>query len=190
MWDSIKENPPVELKISSITVIPHKSKLFCSIVDLLFHLQLKQGGIVPSVNATTIKTAPKGAIDQLGHSLTQINHAFVEAEEDAHIFMAKWDIKDRFWRLDVGDGTEWNVVYVLPQHPGQPCYLVIPTSLQIRWVESPPFFCAASETAQDVAQDYCEKKVDTFPPHKFTHYVVGNQAYNELPEQDDLFKFF
>ncbi len=28
------------------------------------------------------------------------------------------------------------------------------------------------------------------PLHKFTHYVVGNQAYNELPERDDLFKFF
>jgi hypothetical protein len=70
MWDPIKENPPVELKISPITTIPHKSKLFCSILDLSFHLQLKQGGIVPSVNATTIKTAPKGAIEQFGHSLT------------------------------------------------------------------------------------------------------------------------
>jgi hypothetical protein len=24
----------------------------------------------------------------------------------------------------------------------------------------------------------------TFPPHKFTHYVIGNQAYNGLPEWD------
>ncbi len=70
MWDSIKENPPVELKISPIAVKPHKSKLFCSILDLSFHLRLKQGGIVLLVNATTIKTAPKLAIDQLGHSLT------------------------------------------------------------------------------------------------------------------------
>ena len=27
-WDSIKDNPPKELKISSITAIPHKSKDF------------------------------------------------------------------------------------------------------------------------------------------------------------------
>ncbi len=47
-----------------------------------------------------IKTAPKGAIDQLGHSLTRIIHAFAEIEEDARVFMAKWDIKDKFWRLD------------------------------------------------------------------------------------------
>ena len=76
VWESIKDNPPTELKISPIAVFPHKSKQFRSILDLSFHLQLKQGGILPSVNATTIKTAPRGAIDQLGHSLTRIIHAF------------------------------------------------------------------------------------------------------------------
>ena len=68
-WESIKDNPPTELKISPITAIPHKSKQFRSILDLSFHLQLKQGDILPSVNVTTIKPAPRGAINQLGHSL-------------------------------------------------------------------------------------------------------------------------
>ncbi len=128
-WESIKDNPPSELKISPIVAIPHKSKQFRSILDLSFHLQLKQGGILPSVNATTIKTAPRGAIDQLGHSLTHIIHAFAETKEEACIFMAKWDIKDWFWRLDAEDGAEWNFAYVLPQEPGKPIYLVVPTSL-------------------------------------------------------------
>jgi hypothetical protein len=56
---------------------------------LSFHLQLKQGGILPSVNATTIKTAPRGAIDQLGHSLTCIIRAFAKTNDEARIFMAK-----------------------------------------------------------------------------------------------------
>ena len=189
-WDSIKDNPLVELKISPIAAIPHKSKQFRLILDLSFNLRLKQGGIVPSVNATTIQTAPKGAIDQLGHSLTHGIHAFVEAEEEARIFMAIWDIKDGFWRLDAEDGAKWNFSYVLPQHPGQPCYLVVPTSLQMGWVESPIFFCAASETARDVGQDYCETKIGTLPPHKFTNYVISNQAYEYLPERDDLVMIF
>jgi hypothetical protein len=130
-WDSIKDNPPAELKISPIAAIPHKSKQFRSILDLSFNLRLKQGGVIPLGNATTIKTAPKGAIDQLGHSLTRIIHAFAEAEEDVRIFMAKWDIKDGFWRLDAEDGAEWNFSYVLPQHPKQPCYHMVPTSLQM-----------------------------------------------------------
>jgi len=79
---------------------------------------------------------------------------------------------------------------VLPQHPGQPCYLVVPTSLQMGWVESPPFFCAASETARDVAQDYCETKIGTLPHPKFTNYVIGNQAYEDLPKRDELVRIF
>ena len=42
-WDSIKDNPPAELKISPIAAIPHKSKQFRSILDLSFNLRLKQG---------------------------------------------------------------------------------------------------------------------------------------------------
>ena len=183
-WESIKDDPPSELKISPIAAIPHKSKQFRSILDLSFHLQLKQGGILPSVNATTIKTAPKGAIDQLGHTLTRIIHAFAETEDDARIFMAKWDIKDGFWRMDAEEGAEWNFSYVLPQQPGEQVYIVVPTSLQMGWVESPPFFCAASETARDVAHDYCETAIGSLPPHKFTNYVTGNSEYDALPERD------
>ena len=88
-WDSIKDNLQVELKISPTAAIPHKLKQFCSILDLSFNLRLKQGGIVSLVNATTKKTAPKDAINQLGHSITRIIHACAEAEEDARIFTAK-----------------------------------------------------------------------------------------------------
>jgi len=67
---------------------------------------------------------------------------------------------------------------------------MVPTSLQMGWVESPPFFCVALETARDVAQDYCETKLGTLPPHKFTNYVIGNQDYEDLPEREELIKFF
>ncbi len=51
----------------------------------------------------------------------QIIHVFAEAKEDTRIFMAKWNIKDGFWRLDAEDSAEWNFAYDLPQHPSQPC---------------------------------------------------------------------
>ncbi len=35
-WNTIKDNPPPELKISPIAAISHKSKAFWSIVDLSF----------------------------------------------------------------------------------------------------------------------------------------------------------
>jgi hypothetical protein len=61
----------------------------------------------------------------LGQSLSRIIHTFAEAEEDDKIFMAKFDIKDGFWRLDCKEGSEWNFAYVLPQHTGELTRLVI-----------------------------------------------------------------
>jgi hypothetical protein len=65
-WDDIKDDPPPQLKVSPIAAIPHKSKAFRSILDLSFRLRLKNGGVLAAVNDTTVKTAPQGAIDQLG----------------------------------------------------------------------------------------------------------------------------
>ena len=72
LCDSIKDNPPKEIKISPIAAIPHKSKDFRSILDLSFHLRLKNGGVRTSLNNTTKKTAPAGAIDQIGKCLLRI----------------------------------------------------------------------------------------------------------------------
>ena len=98
-WDDIKDNPPPELKISPVAAIPHKSKAYRTTLDLSYRLRLKNGGVVKSVNDTTEKVATQGAIDQIGESLSRIIYAFAETDDDAKIFMAKWDIKDGFWRM-------------------------------------------------------------------------------------------
>ncbi len=100
LWDDIKDDPPPRWKILPIAAIPHKLKAFHSILDLSFHLWLKHGGFLDSVNNSTVKMAPQGALDQLGHTLSRIIHAFAKAEYDAKIFMVKWDVKDGFWWMD------------------------------------------------------------------------------------------
>ena len=181
-WDDIKHDPPEQLKISPIAMIPHKSRQFRAILDLSFPVKLRDGTIVPSVNEGTTKTAPRGAIDQIGHSLQRIIHAFAAADHDAKIFMAKWDIKDGFWRLDCEQGEEWNFAYVLPPRPGLPTQLVIPTSLQMGWIESPPYFCAASETARDVAEQYMQLPIGSLQPHKFLPLTELVNDINDLPQ--------
>jgi hypothetical protein len=96
--------------------------------------------------------------------------------------MAKWDIKDGFWCMDCAEGGEWNFTYVLPQKEGEPVLLVVPMSLQMGWVESPPNFCTATETARDVTTEYTDMPVGTLPQHKFEQYVINNADYNALPE--------
>ena len=134
-----------------------------------------------SVNDTTEKVAPQGSIDQIGEALSRIIYAFAETDEDAKIFMAKWDIKDGFWRMGGEEGQEYNFAYVLPQPPGYPTTLVIPTSLQMGWVESPPLFCAASETARDIIEEYIETQVSSLPAHKFIKHVMTSETIQELP---------
>jgi len=136
-WDDMKENPPAQQKKTPIAAIPHKSKAFRSILDLSFRLRLKNGGVLVVVNDTTVKSTPKGAIDQIGECLSRIVHAFAEASEDTKIFMAMWDIKDGFWRMDCRAGEEWNFSYGLPQPEGTPVMIVVPTSLQMGWVQLP-----------------------------------------------------
>ncbi len=72
----------------------------------MFCLCLANGGVHSAVNDTTEKIAPAGAINQIGKCLARIIHAFAEADKDATIFMAKWDIKDGFWRIDCAAGEE------------------------------------------------------------------------------------
>jgi hypothetical protein len=62
---------------------------------------------------------------------------------------------------------------------------VVPSSLQMGWVESPPNFCAASETARDVASQYTEMAIGSLPDHKFTKYVMNNEHVQALPATVD-----
>jgi hypothetical protein len=130
-WNDIKGNPPTELKIFPIAMIPHKSRGFRAILGLSYRIRIK-GLPTESVNDSTTKTAPCSAIDQLGRTLSHIVHAFEKVDEDCKIFMAKWDIKDGFWRLVCKEGHEWNFCYVLPsREPTDPVQLVVPSSLQM-----------------------------------------------------------
>jgi hypothetical protein len=181
-WDDIKHDPPPQLKISPLAMVPHKSKPFRAILDLSFPVTLSDKSVHPSVNAATQKTAPRQAIDQLGHSLQRIIQAFANTDPNAKIFMAKWDIKDGFWRLDCQAGEEWNFCYVLPNRDSTaPVELVVPTSLQMGWIESPPYFCAASETARDVAAQYAETPIGSLPEHKFLQLTNTSDDFKRLP---------
>lgn len=88
-WLDIRDNPPQELKISPISMIPHISQNYRTILDLSFSIRLQDGSRVPSVNEASIKTAPQGVINQIGHSLGRIIHTLATTSDDEKFFMAK-----------------------------------------------------------------------------------------------------
>ena len=166
-WEDIKKNGiPPNLKVSPIAAIPHKSRNFRMILDLSY--QLKIGGErLQSVNDSSNKNlALQVSMAQLGSVLPRLISAVAHAPSPTiPITFAKLDIKDGYWRMVVSDEDAWNFCYVLPPaKEGDPPQLVVPASLQMGWSESPPFFCAASETARNLAATAL-KSTETLKPH-------------------------
>jgi len=172
LWEDLKRMLPHALKLSPLAMIPHKSRKYRAILDLSFKLMLN-GYALPSVNEATERCAPEEALDQIGQVLPRIIAAMAEAPlEDGDIVLMKTDIKDGFWRMVCAEGFEWNFAYVLPSLPGQPVEIVVPSALQMGWALSPPFFCAASETARDIAASYVSEPIGSIPPHPMEHLTM------------------
>ena len=155
-------------------MVLHKSRKFCTILDLSFQLRHK-GTLLPSVNSGTVKLAPEEAMVQLGNCMKRIVSTMADNIDPAHPFVfAKVDIKDGFWRLRVSDEDAWNFCYTMPQVGNNTDVddldIVVPISLQMGWCESPPLFCAVTETAQDVIQSLMEK--NALPSHKFKYQMM------------------
>jgi hypothetical protein len=176
-WKMIKHNIPTNFKLSPVATVPHKSRDFRVILDLSFQLKINNKPM-PSVNNQTHKLAPQKSMAKLGECLRRIIQTMGDNYDKNHPFkFAKCDIKDGFWRLVVSETDAWNFCYALPL-PSSTTHIddteiVIPTSLQMGWCESPPFFCAATETARDVIQALFTH-LGNIPPHPHEHYMVQN----------------
>ena len=114
-WDDIKDNPPAELKISPIAAIPHKSKQFRSILDLIREVSYHRSTQRP------YKQPPRA---QWTNWVIPSLVSFMPLRRPRRIHASSWP-------NGAEEGTEWNFSYALPQHPGEPIYLVVPTSLQM-----------------------------------------------------------
>ena len=180
----IKHNIPKKTKLSPIAMIPHKSRAYRGILDLSFHLwaMLEK---YKSVNEMTTKLAKQEAMDQLGSALKRIIAALADAQASDRTFIfSKLDIKDGFWRMVVSQEDAWNFCYVIPNEDPNASLddtrIVVPNALQMGWCESPPFFCAASETARDVIASLLSTEL---PPHAFESKMLPSN-FDSLPLAD------
>ena len=174
LWKDLKHNIPAKLKISPVAMVPHKSRKFRTILDLSFKLRHK-GQLFPSVNSNTIKLAPQEAMVQLGNCMKRLVSTMADNIDKARPFaFAKVDIKDGFWRLMVSNDDAWNFCYALPQQGNKKdidnISIVVPNSLQMGWCESPPLFCAVTETARDVIESLLT--LNSLPAHKFEFQMM------------------
>ncbi len=168
-WKDIKNKLPPNFKLSPAACIPHKSRTYRIIIDLSFNL-LFQKRRQTSVNEATNIQAPQKAMAQLGQVVHRLIHLMALHYDLRHPFkFCKIDIKDGFWRMSVDPEDAWNFCYSIPpESPDTPLddiTIVVPSALQMGWAESPPFFCAATETARDIIERLIHNGMDDLPFH-------------------------
>ena len=86
----------------------------------------------------------------------------------------------------VSADNAWNFAYVLPKlDDNEPTVIVVPDALQMGWSESPPFFCAETETAWDVAIKTFLESTE-IPEQPLKHVILDSVRENFLPKTDQL----
>ena len=173
-YGDIKGNTPVKLKISPIKMIPHKLLAFRNILDLPFSLK-HNGKLMDSVNSATTKQALAESMIQLGPFAKRLIATLADKYNPNRPFrFSKLDIKYGFWRLQENKQDAWNFGYVLLSFaPTKEIYdinIVIPNCLHMGWCKSPPFFCAASETARDIIESLLQEV--SLPDHPFGNHML------------------
>jgi len=121
------------------------------------------------VNRDTLAMAPKEAM-QFGAALPRIlrqlrhaNPAYGPAK------LAKYDVKDGFYKLHLHPSHAPALATILPTEPGEPQLIAIPTVLTMGWINSPPTFCALTETICDITNKRMYRH--HAPPHRLETVV-------------------
>eukprot|EP00957_Ditylum_brightwellii_P144883 11035168-Ditylum_brightwellii.AAC.1 len=57
----------------------------------------------------------------------------------------------------VPEEHKWNFCYVMPDPPGHPIRIVVPSALQMGWAQSPALFCEATATVKEIINDLLDK---------------------------------
>ena len=151
MWSDIKDLRPRNLKISPMAVVPQQDRRGRLVLDLSFpvypertratcHPEPMQQG----VNSTTERLAPDQPVKEIGNVFRRVLCLMNDAEADEVVMLSKIDLLDGFWRMLVDSKEVWNFCYVMPDPPGHPVRIVVPSALQMGWTESPAYFCAAT----------------------------------------------
>jgi hypothetical protein len=195
-WDDIKTHLHPNFKISPVAVIPQTGRPVQIILDLPFPVQRpptnkwlwgkpQQSEVVQeSINNSTVRLDPDAAVKAIKQVLPRLFQFMADTPEDEIIGFSKIDLSDGFWRMTVEEGQQWNFCYVMPDPPGAPIRIAVPSALQMGWAESPPYFCSATETGRDIIEYLVESKWD-LPPHPLEEYVLPAKTAWLTPTQRD-----
>jgi hypothetical protein len=132
------------LRISPAGVVPQRERRPRLIANYSFF----------DVNLDTFPDAPHDAM-QFGRALQCYIHAIIAANPSyGPVYMNKLDVADGYYRIWIRLEDIPKLGIVLPNlTPSSEPLVALPLALPMGWVESPPWFCATSETIADLANN-------------------------------------
>jgi hypothetical protein len=131
------------------------------------------------VNDETVRLSPHGAM-QFGRALERLLFRIRHANPRfGPTYMAKIDLADGFYRLWLAARGIPNLGAVFPTYDDVEPLVAFPLTLPMGWVESPPYFCTATETVANLANAVSTQR--NLPPHPLEHLADIPPPPIELP---------
>lgn len=144
------------LRVSPMGVVPQHERRPRPIVDYTFS----------GVNQDTVCLAPAEAM-QFGRTLERLIHQIVRADPRyGPVQFFKIDIADGFYRVPLKIHDIPTLAVSIPSVPGEPDLIALPLALPMGWTQSPPAFCAVTETIADIANQRLHRTRQWPPPHR------------------------
>ena len=126
------------LKISPAGVVPQRNRRPRTIIDYTF------SGVGPA----TLQVASPHAM-QFGRAFQRVIERIVYANPRfGPVHILKIDLSDGYYRVPLNARGALQLAVAMPSSRRRPL-LAIPTVLPMGWLESPPYFCMATETIAD-----------------------------------------
>ena len=133
------------LCLSPMGVVPQRERRPRTIVDFTFS----------GVNLQTLTGLAPSESMQFGRALDRILYRIHHSNRRfGPVHLIKVDIADGFYRIWVSASHLPTLAVAFPSAPGEPPLVALPLVLPMGWVSSPPFFCAVTETAADIANQH------------------------------------
>jgi hypothetical protein len=141
-YSSLRGHPT--LCIAPAGVVPQRDRRPRPIMDYSFN----------GVNQSSLPLAPPHAM-QFGQAFQRILQRLAYANPKyGPPLMAKIDLADGYYRIPLSASAALRLAVILPSDGLPEPMLGVPLSLPMGWSESPPFFCAFTETCADLANNY------------------------------------
>lgn len=138
-YSAVKHLP--NLHVSPTGMVPQHDRRPRTIVDYTYS----------GVNQDTQPLAPKEAM-QFGKALTRVLTKIVQADPcHGPVHLIKIDVANGFYRIHLPPHQIPALGVSFPPAPDGTLLVVFPLCLPMGWVESPPYFCMATETIADYA---------------------------------------